>query len=152
MAVSVQATNILNETIQAVKAVIPLATEALKPSLISPPYTQSSLGVLIGMTGDIRGRLIIEGDQGTIGKIGEAMFGIPIEGEMVDSFAAELGNMIAGNLATNLVNSEVKMDITPPTVIIGQTKMYGFEKAFNLPVKIAEFGFLNILLMIETAW
>lgn len=67
-------------------------------------------------------------------KIGEGMFGIPIEGEMLESFAAELGNMLAGNIATSLETENTIMDITPPTVIVGNTKMYGFNEAVNLPI------------------
>ncbi|RFU65489.1 chemotaxis protein CheX [Peribacillus glennii] len=149
MAVSLTVANVLDGTIQSVKAVIPLSMEALTPTLVKQPYNHSSLGVLIGMTGDIRGRFIIEGLKETIGRIGEAMFGIPVEGEMLESFAAEPGNMIAGNLAAILATNNLEMDITPPTVLIGQTKIYGFDKALNLPIQIASIGSLNILLMID---
>ncbi|MCM3674024.1 chemotaxis protein CheC [Peribacillus simplex] len=52
---------------------------------------------------------------------------------MLKSFAAELGNMLAGNIATSLAGENALIDITPPTVIVGNTKMYGFHEAINLP-------------------
>lgn len=66
---SVVITNVLNGTIDSVKSVIPLSIEVGKPALIVQPVEHESIGVLIGMTGDIRGRLIIEGAEETIGKI-----------------------------------------------------------------------------------
>ncbi|MFY0781926.1 chemotaxis protein CheX [Peribacillus simplex] len=62
--------------------------------------------MLIEISGDIRGRIIIEGTNGCMSKIGEGMFGIPIEGEMLESFAAELGNMLAGQYRHLLRNGE----------------------------------------------
>ncbi|CAH0186977.1 CheY-P phosphatase CheX [Peribacillus sp. Bi96] len=101
------------------------------------------------MTGDICGRLIIEGTNGCMSKIGESMFGMPLEGEMLESFAAELGNMLAGNVATSLASEDTIMDITPPTVIVGKTKMYGFNEAIHLPISMDGAGTIHIILMIE---
>ncbi|WP_374722059.1 chemotaxis protein CheX [Peribacillus tepidiphilus] len=149
MAISTQITNVLNGTIESVKSVIPLPVTIEKPKLIQQPLTQTSIGVLIGMTGDIRGRLVIEGSQDSIGRIGQSMFGMPLEGEILESFAGELGNMIAGNLATSVAQKGVEMDITPPTVLVGQTKLYGFDKALCLPVSFTEIGNIRIILMVE---
>jgi chemotaxis protein CheX len=41
------------------------------------------------------------------------------------------------------------MDITPPTVLVGQTKLYGFDKALCLPVSFTEIGNIRIILMVE---
>ena len=106
-------TDILNSTIDSIKGVIPFDIAIDKPYLFKQPYTQHSMGVLIGMTGDVRGRLIIDGDEMTFGSIGEAMFGMRVEGEMLQSFAGELGNMIAGTLSTTICKYEMEMDIPP---------------------------------------
>lgn len=82
-------------------------------------------------------------------KIGEGMFVIPIEGEMLESFAAELGNMLAGNIATCLETENTIIDITPPAVIVGNTKIYGFNEAVNLPISLEGVGTLHIILMVE---
>lgn len=150
MSVTTQITSVLNGTIQAVKTIIPLNLEMSKPLLINEPFLQHGISVLIGMTGDVRGRLIIEGNSDAIGRIGETMFGMTLEGEMLESFAAELGNMIAGNLATLLTIDNIVMDISPPTVLIGETKMYGFEKAIHLPITIEADHTIHIILMIES--
>lgn len=150
LTVGEKVTSILNGTIEAVKGVIPLALDINKPSLFTEPLQNTDIGVLIGMTGDVRGRIVIESDEKTIGSIGEAMFGMPLEGEMLHSFTGELGNMIAGNLSTQVSQKGVDMDITPPTVFVGNTKMYGFDRAFRVPVQVKDNGGeIQLILMIE---
>lgn len=142
-------TDILNGTIESVKSVIPCELQIDQPNLIAEPFMQKSIGVLIGLTGDFRGRIIIDGSEEVFGKIGELMFGMFLEGEMLDSFSGELGNMIAGNLSTFVSQNGVDIDITPPTVLVGETKMYGFDKALCLPVSLNNIGSLSIILMLE---
>ncbi|WP_057915145.1 chemotaxis protein CheX [Peribacillus muralis] len=139
---------VLNATIFAAKSILPSSLVIHKPSLLRQPLEQESIGVLIGMTGDIRGSLIIEGTTDCLSKIGESMFGMPLNGEMLESFAAELGNMLAGNMAASLA-ADTTMDITPPTVIVGNTKLYGFNEAINLPISLEGSGTIHFIFMIE---
>lgn len=150
MTLTKSVTDILNGTIDSVKSVLPLEVTVDKPMLFSQPYSQHCIGVLIGMTGDIRGRVIIDGTEEVFSKLGAGMFGMELQGEMLESFAGELGNMIAGHLSTSISQNGINMDITPPTVLVGQTKVYGFEKAFRLPLHIHTAGSLDIILMVET--
>ncbi|MCG3083063.1 chemotaxis protein CheX [Anoxybacillus sp. LAT_35] len=149
MALGEKITTILNGTIESIRSVIPLAMTIEKPSLFTQPFTQASISVLIGMTGDLRGRLMIEGHETMFGSIGETMFGMPLEGEMLESFTGELGNMIAGNLATIVFQKGITIDITPPTVLVGQTKIYGFDKAFRVPIHFENKGELQLILTID---
>ena len=150
LSIGEKVTNVLNGTIHSVRGIIPLTLDISKPVLMTQPLEQTDIGVLIGMVGDVRGRLILESDKKTIGILGEAMFGMPLEGEMLQSFTGELGNMLAGNLSTNVYqNSGIEIDITPPTVMDGQAKVYGFDRAFRVPVKVEDKGELQIILMIE---
>ncbi|WP_445493055.1 chemotaxis protein CheX [Niallia sp. 03133] len=150
MTLTKSATEILNGTIESVKGVLPFDISIDKPVLIPAPFTQQSLGVLIGLTGDFRGRIIIDGNEQVFGKLGEAMFGMALEGDMLESFSGELGNMIAGNLSTFVSKNGIEMDITPPTVLVGETKMYGFTKALRLPISLHTVGELTIILMLES--
>jgi len=142
-------THVLNGTIESVKSVIPIPVEIGRPSLLTEPLQQTEIGVLIGMVGHVRGRLVIESEEKTFGGIGEAMFGMPLEGEMLQSFTGELGNMLAGNLCTIAAQKGLEIDITPPTVMVGSSKLYGFERAFRVPVGIGGKGELQIILMLE---
>ena len=140
---------LLNSMIQSLTSVIPINFDVLAPSLTTQPYEQKELSVLIAFHGDARGRLIIDTNEETISQIGEAMFGMKIEGEMIESFTGELGNMVAGNLCTILEKEKLTLDISPPTVITGQTKFYGFQQAFKLPVNFSNAPNSHVLLTID---
>ena len=112
MTLTKNATEILNGTIESVKSILPFEISINKPSQISAPFFQESFGVLIGITGDLRGRIIIDGNEHIFSKVGETMFGMLLEGEMLESFSGELGNMIAGNLSTFVSKNGIEMDIT----------------------------------------
>ncbi|WP_039041745.1 chemotaxis protein CheX [Sporosarcina sp. ZBG7A] len=143
--------HILNSTIQSLTTVIPVKFDVLPPSLTTQPYEQKELSVLIALLGDVRGRLIIDTNESTISQIGEAMFGMTIEGEMIESFTGELGNMVAGNLCTLLEKDALNLDISPPTVLTGETKFYGFQQAFKLPLNFNNAPPSNVLLTIDEA-
>ena len=149
MAIDTHMTSVLNGTISAIKSVLPLAMEINEPKFINQHFEQEAISVLIGMTGEglLPGRLIIDGDEECMSKIGEAMFGMPLQGEMLESFSAELGNMIAGNLATTLAQSNTIIDITPPTVLIGKARMSGFNSALRLPIQLENAGTLHAILI-----
>lgn len=149
MSTSEQVKAILNSTILSLKAVLPKEVLVSSPTITSDPYQQSEIGVLIGMVGDIKGRIIIDSTPTTFSAIGEAMFGMQLDGEMLESFTGEFGNMIAGNLCTYVSEQNLELDITPPTVMVGNTKLVGFKHAFKLPVSADEIGDLTILLTID---
>ncbi|MEK3977698.1 chemotaxis protein CheX [Psychrobacillus sp. FSL K6-2836] len=149
MSASKHIQTILNGTIQSLKSVIPIAMDIKSPSLMVQPFEQKEMGVLIGIIGDIKGRIIIDSTAESFSAIGATMFGMPLEGEMLESFTGELGNMIAGNICTSVAANGVEIDITPPTVIVGTTRLYGFQHAFKLPVVIENIGEMTIILTID---
>lgn len=149
MSASKHIQTILNGTIQSLKSVIPITMDIKSPSLMVQPFVQKEMGVLIGIIGDIKGRIIIDSSAETFSAIGATMFGMPLEGEMLESFTGELGNMVAGNICTSVASNGVEIDITPPTVIVGTTRLYGFQHAFKLPVVIENIGELTIILTID---
>lgn len=149
MSASKHIQTILNGTIQSLKSVIPIAMDIKSPSLMVQPFEQREMGVLIGIIGDIKGRIIIDSTAESFSAIGATMFGMPLEGEMLESFTGELGNMVAGNICTSVAANGVEIDITPPTVIVGTTRLYGFQHAFKLPVLIENIGEMTIILTID---
>lgn len=140
---------VLNGSIHSLKTILPMEMNIQPPSVLNQPYIQEEMGVLIGLIGDIKGRLVINSSSSTISAIGTKMFGIPIEGEMLESFTGEFGNMFAGNLCTHVGQQSLNVDITPPTVMVGTTKLCGFEKAFKLPAMLENIGPLTILFTID---
>ncbi|OCS93546.1 chemotaxis protein CheX [Caryophanon latum] len=149
MSTSKHIQTILNGTIQALKTIIPLEVTMGAPAMTTEPYEQQEMGVLIGIVGDLKGRIILDSTPASFSNIGNMMFGMPLEGEMLESFTGEFGNMMAGNLCTQVGQNGLELDITPPTVMVGHTKLYGFQKAFQLKVTIATVGEITILLTID---
>ncbi|WP_010647690.1 chemotaxis protein CheX [Oceanobacillus massiliensis] len=141
-------TSLLNGTNESLKSIIPLDYQLSKPGLLAKPLN-IQFGVLIGFTGDLKGKLILSGELDVFGAIGQAMFGMAIEGEMLASFSGELGNMLAGNLSTNIVQNGIMTDITAPTIMNGDTTLSGYDKAIHLTASFEKSGNLDIYLLID---
>ena len=139
---------LLNGMNTSLKSIIPIPCEIAKPTLVGTSLSLS-FGDLIGLTGDAKGKLILAGDPSVFAAIGEAMFGMAVEGEMLASFSGELGNMLAGNLSTTIVQNGIKTDITAPTILQGTTTLSGYEKAVELSVEFEKIGKLDIYLLLD---
>ncbi|WP_182201289.1 chemotaxis protein CheX [Paraliobacillus salinarum] len=139
---------VYNGTIITVKKVIPLDPNIGSPQLISPPLTVE-LGVLVGFTGEIKGELILQAKENVFSHIGEKMFGMPLSQEMLDSFAGELGNMIAGSLSTYLASVEISTDITYPTVLKGNAQLTGFKRSFFVTIEYENIGKVEVYLLLN---
>lgn len=141
--------SIIDGTTYALQSIVPVNVTIQPFSFKNEPYIQQEIGVLIGFIGDLKGRIIIDSVQSTFGELASKMFGMPIEGEMLESFTGEFGNMLAGTICTYIAAQNIQIDITPPTVMVGKTKLYGFESAYNIPVSIDEVGDLTILITFD---
>ncbi|MEQ6378257.1 chemotaxis protein CheX [Bacillaceae bacterium S4-13-58] len=141
--------DLINGTIRSIKQVLPIEIKIDKASLVKPPFYPNELGVLIGITGSLNGQLLIDGTTQGIGKIGEKMYGMQLEGAMLESFFGELGNMFAGNLATSIASDSFKIDITPPTILVETKKLSSFNQGIKVPILEETSHLLNILFMIE---
>lgn len=77
----------------------------------------------VGVVGDLRGNIAYCFSAETARKLASAMMmGMPVPelDEMSRSAIAELANIITGNAASLLDEAQVKVDITPPSMIIGE--------------------------------
>lgn len=109
----------------------------------------SEMCVLVGFTGEIEGQMIIDGGTQTFGNLGAGMFGMAMEGEMLHSFVGEIANMLAGNICTYVSQKERKVDITPPTILMGEMKLFSYQKGFSVAIDIQEVGKLTIILLLQ---
>lgn len=141
-------TKLLNGALTSIKTVIPIDYEFERPRVINQDF-RLFFGVLIGITGDIKGKLVFSGDQTTFGSIGKKMFGMPLEGEMLLSFSGELGNMIAGAISTNIADSGTDINITAPTIMQGDTTLSGYKQALEITVQFNNVGKMNTYLLID---
>jgi len=94
-----------------------------KVYLKTSPYKSDSVIVIVGLTGMIRGQAIFAMSKKTGINIASSMMGgMPIAelDEMSKSAIGELTNMILGNAATILYNKGIGVEITPPSLLMGE--------------------------------
>jgi chemotaxis protein CheX len=98
--------------------------EVKRGELYLKATSQPVLGVaaIIGLTGDVEGRVLLDMDMKTALGVASAM-----NGETLTSFEslakatiAELANMIAGRSVTKLHGLGFEFDLTPPSLITGE--------------------------------
>lgn len=136
-------------TVESVKQVMPFPVNIEAPHVSGEHSLHTELCVLVGVAGDISGRLLIDGRLDTFGKLGASMFGMALEGEMLRSFVGEIANMVAGNMCTFISQSGKKVDITPPTILEGEIQLFGFKQAVVVPMAIESIGDMNIILLLN---
>src|SRR5699024_11131558 len=118
-----------------------------KPNLIKDAINDR-FGVLIGIVGDLKGKLVLAGDIHMFGLIGEKMFGMEVTGDMLSSFSGEFGNMLASTISTNSASEAMSTDITCPALIEGQAKISGCKVASQTKVSFAARADVDTYLMI----
>jgi len=87
-------------------------------------FKPPEISILIGITGDLKGRAVLSMNRSIGLKIVSSMMGgmeVKEFDEISKSALSEVGNMVMGNAATNLSSQEIKVDITPPTLMIGES-------------------------------
>jgi chemotaxis protein CheX len=119
-----------------------------KPKLMSKNEVNANLGVLIGMTGDYKGQIILKGSAETFSQIAFAMFGMAAEGEFLMSFTGELGNMLAGNMMTFASEEGIAMDITTPTIWEGNTTLHNVKSPVELPIVFEGAGEISYIISV----
>ena len=91
-----------------------------KPYVKTTEFGEDSVIIMIGITGEMRGQVMI-----AMKIASKMMMGMPVPelDEMAMSAISELGNMIMGNAATILSTKGIGIDITPPTLCRGAMKI-----------------------------
>lgn len=109
-----------------------------KPSVKDMKFTSDSIIIMIGVTGEMRGQVIIELTSDIACDLAGKMMmmgPLPTLDEMGTSAICELGNMIMGNTATLFSGKGIGIDITPPTVCNGNVSIAtSFTKNLCIPL------------------
>lgn len=101
-----------------------------KPYVKNSEFASDSVIIMIGVTGEMRGQVMIALSYTKALEIASnMMMGMPVAelDDMAVSAISELGNMIMGNAATILATKGIGVDITPPTLCRGNLS---FSNAF----------------------
>lgn len=93
-----------------------------KPYITNASYEGDTLIIIVGITGDLRGQVIINMKYEVACSIASTMMmGMPVPelNDMAKSAVSELANMILGNSATLFSKKGIVLDITPPSICFG---------------------------------
>jgi len=116
----------INPFIEAITHIMPqLGFQSITKGKISVGdqfMTSKGVTVLVGITDEMRGNVAYNMTEETAKKIASIMMmGMPVAemDEMAQSAISELTNMVTGNAATNFEKYGLKVDISPPTLVVG---------------------------------
>ncbi len=112
----------IKATQEVFKTMVRVEVTTGKPYIKSSPYIADSLIIVLGITGEIKGQAAINMNEDLAKTLAMTMMmGMSVEelDELSKSALSELANMIMGNAATLLFNLGLSVDITPPTLILG---------------------------------
>ncbi|HOF02302.1 MAG TPA: chemotaxis protein CheX [Spirochaetota bacterium] len=107
---------------------------SLKPSLTP----MMGVVIIVGLAGQVSGRLIIDTDKDTALKIASAMNQEELKefDEMTYATLTELANMITGKAVTKLHELGFQFDLTPPALFTGDNIQISDNKIESLVVPI----------------
>lgn len=119
-----------------------------KPYVKTAPFVADKILISLGVTGQIRGSVVISMNQETANDIAsKMMMGMPVNelNELAKSALCELGNMIMGNVATLLFNIGTQIDITPPSLMTGENVQISPSEMVTICVPIESPGYKIVL-------
>lgn len=138
-------TLLLNSVCDSMRNIIPKPIGQTDAFSDGQPETVNELGVAISFANPVGIRMILDGERRMFSRMGEVMFGMPMEGEMLDSCAQEIANIIAGGTTTLLNSHGIAADITPPSLLNAYSPVDGYES--GLALVIEEVGNMRIMLL-----
>jgi chemotaxis protein CheX len=92
-------------------------------------YRRKGMAALIGISGDIEGRVIMDIDTNTAAAIASALVGSPVsaDDEAVKEAIFELANLVIGNAVTTLNDQGFRFKIDPPKAHVEEKGLSGSE-------------------------
>lgn len=119
------------------KDMVMVDTKVGKPYVKTTEFTNNEVVIIIGVTGEVRGQVMISFENNVACDIVSRMVMMPVTvlDELGNSAICELGNMILGNAATVFSTNGILIDITPPTLAKGDmTFSNNFSKNISIPL------------------
>lgn len=110
-----------------------------KPFLKQAYYEGEMMAIIIGLTGVLKGQVILTMKTGTACNIASKMMmgmPVPILNDMAKSAVSELSNMILGNAATIFSTKNIALDITPPTITLGTNLSFSVSDSKTICVPL----------------
>lgn len=114
-----------------------------KPYITQTKYKEEIFIVMMGITGELRGQVIMAmPTKLACGLASRMMMGMPVDelNDMAKSALGELMNMMMGNAMTYFSEMELLLDITPPTIFQSTelTLNVGDSQMICIPIEFDE--------------
>lgn len=121
-----------------------------KPSMTEGVYLSDASIIKLGLLGDLNGEVVLNIEQDMALGIVSKMMMMPVTemDALGQSAISELGNMVAGNTATVFANSDIVIDITPPSYYLGADYKSDVSQWFSIPFS-SDAGNLSIDVFIK---
>lgn len=125
------------------KQIASIDTKLGKLYLKTSPFKSDNVIIIVGLTGKMRGQVAFSMSVCTAKMIAsKMMMGMPVceFDELARSAVSEMANMILGNTATLLYNRGIGIEITPPSLLMGDNMQVSNTsmKTVCIPLIIAE--------------
>lgn len=112
---------VIEAAVYVLKTVCSIDIKTGKPYLTRTKFNDEIFVVMIGITGELHGQVILYMNKEVACDLASRMMmGMEITSldEIAISALGELANMMMGNAMTNFFNRSIKLDITPPTMYL----------------------------------
>ena len=108
-----------------------------KPYRKETVFTDDQFLVMVGITGEMSGQVILCFPNPVALEIASKMCMMPMEelNDLAKSAVGELCNMILGNTATVISTKGIEIDITPPTMCTGNV-LFNNDYAVNMCIPL----------------
>lgn len=116
-------------------------TKIGRPFVKNISFQEDTVVIMIGIAGELKGQVMVAFSNDVACDIASKMCMMPISqmDELSKSAICELGNMIMGNAATVFSTKGVGIDITPPTLCVGNVSVHtSFSKNICIPLTYDE--------------
>jgi chemotaxis protein CheX len=121
--------------------------------LRSSSFSVNQAIIIIGVIGKLRGQVYFELSIDTAKRIASAMMGgIPIVelDEISKSAISEMVNMIMGNTSMIFANENINIDITPPSLLMGEKiEISNKVSTVVIPLELEGLGTIAINVAVE---
>jgi chemotaxis protein CheX len=149
LAVHDRVSGLLDSTVASVKEVLHVPLHIEEAHAYSETALISEICVLVSFVGEMEGRMLIHGDKQTFVNLAATMYGVNLEGEILHSFVGELANMLAGNICSFISRKSTNVDITTPTILMGELKLYNYKNGYSITVDVHDVGEISIILLVQ---
>lgn len=122
-----------------------------KPYVRSSSFTSDSIVIMIGVTGEMQGQVMISFKKPVALLIASKMMFMEVTqlDEISTSAICELGNMIMGNASTAFSVKSIGIDITPPSMCEGNFTVSGAVANMCIPIFISDTDFVELDLCVK---